>query len=502
MKNKKLKKCFCAVFSVFLSILLLFSGCSLNEWIENETQYAVNDDIIFTYELPSNQPSILVNQLGYNTNSEKIVFFIGENVPDTFSIIDANTKETVFTGNIENKGFQNGEYISSGSFTELTKLGEYYILCDIIGQSYHFEISDVIYDTLITSLLLEINGARWNNYHTTAESNSDEIEVSGGWYTARTDEEKVRDVKKGCKTLIHLLLSTELYLEEQKDNVGIDESGNDIPDILDECAYEVFWLLKMQDIKTGAVYSGVVEKNDDLNLEEQNYVACQHFIIAMAKFSYVMKNYDNVFATECLRAADTAWKYIETERNSLKEDIAGNDIREDLRFFGAAELYRASGGYRYHSVVTEYISTMNEESQWSEEEYLGVYTYLGTRLTVRKNLCEELMKQVMSLGEKIAYESKENKLLSIEVPYGKDCQNLLEKMLIMTSVDYIIGNHEYDTILENNIHYLLGRNINSYSYVKGFGNDEKINSIDLGICRDFEQTSALIFMLSEILSNQ
>ena len=35
------------------------------------------------------------------------------------------------------------------------------------------------------------------------------------------------------------------------------ESGNDIPDVLDEVKYEIDWLLKMQDATSGAVYSGV-----------------------------------------------------------------------------------------------------------------------------------------------------------------------------------------------------------------------------------------------------
>lgn len=501
MKRNKIPLFFHTFFAILVSITILFTGCSLNEWLENkgeEKKDAENDQQIFDYEVPENTPSILVNQLGYHTDSEKTALFLGENVPDTFSVIDAETKEEVFNGEIEHKGFENGDYISSGSFTGLTKTGEYYLLCDDIGQSYHFEISDNIYDELFKSLLLQISDTRWEKEHTEEVKKDEEIDVSGGWYTSQTDTEKVRDVKEGCETLMHLLLSAELYIEEQQDNLGLEESGNDIPDILDECAYEALWLLKMQDTKSGAVYSRVSETNGLVSIEEKTLKASQYFIIAMAKFSYSMKNYDNLFATECLRAADAAWKYVE----SVSESQTQEKISQELRFFGAAELYRASGAYRYHTAIVEYIPAMKEENTWSEEEYFGVYTYLGTRLSVQKNLCEDLMKQVMDLGESIAYESKGSRMLSVGVKNGNDCEELLEKMMIMTSVDYIIGNHEYDTILENNLHYLLGRNPKSYSFIEGFGNDEEMNRTGLGICQDIKQTSALMFMLSEIISNQ
>ena len=112
------------------------------------------------------------------------------------------------------------------------------------------------------------------------------------------------------------------------------------------------------------------------------------------------------------------------------------------------------------------------------------------------------MKQIMDLGENIAGESKNDSMLALSMEDGVSCQDLLWKMTVMTSIDYIIGNHEYDTILENNLHYLLGRNVNSYSYIAGYGNDSVINDSDLSISDDLTQVSALIFIMSEIISNK
>ncbi len=495
-----------------LLILSLLVGCADNSF----TDYKGQNDTMgegmtnFDYEVPESKPSILVNQLGFYPDSVKTVLFIGDNVPESFSVVDAETGAVVYTGEIEEKDSQEGT-VCVGNFSELTETGEYYILCDRIGQSYHFEISDIIYDTLFHDMLKDISAARWSAYHTDTEEvitidaeTNKTMEVSGGWYTAISDNIKTRDVVVGSKTLINLLLSCEYYIQQHSDAVGIYESGNEVPDILDEAAYEALWLLKMQDSKTGAVYSGITTVNNVPQYERQTIEACQYFIVAMAKFSYTMKSYDSAFATECLRAADAAWKYLESVNvSNQQENIAlATQIKEDIRYFGATELYRASGAYRYHKVIQEYVPLMNDESMWTKEEYLGTYTYLSTRLYVRKNLCEELMKQVMDLGEAIALAAKSSPMLASVEKDDKTCENLLWNMTVITSIDYIIGNHEYDTILENNLHYILGRNEESNSYIEGYGNDEKKTQAKEGVLDNMEQTSALIFMLSEIISNQ
>ena len=509
MRINCIKKIYRTFFTALLCVSLLV-GCSGNQ---TDLSYLTDNkkEQSFDYEVPESRPSILVNQLGYHPESVKNVIFIGQNVPDSFSIIDEKTGEEVFVGEIEHKGFKQdvGMNVSIGTFTNFTKEGNYYILCDTVGQSYHFSISDMVYDSLFTDLLKEITDNRWQEYHSETEEiykidEENSLEVSGGWYTDITEEQKVRDVKVGCETLVNLLMSAELYIEQQSDAAGIKESGNEIPDILDEAAYEVLWLLKMQDGKTGAVYSGLTEENGKLKLQDSSIEACQHFIIAMAKFSYSMKNYDNAFATECLRASDAAWKYVEAVRNSRKEEDKAlqEEIDESLRFFGAAELFRASGAYRYHTVIKEYVPNTENENTWTKEEYLGIYTYLGTRLAVSRSICEEWMKQIMDLGEKIASDSKDDSMLALSVEDGVSCQNLLWKMTVMTSIDYIIGNHEYDTILENNLHYILGRNVSAYSYIEDYGNDEAISNGNLSISDDLTQVSQLIFVMSEILSNR
>ena len=261
MKLKNYKS-YIGYFLIAVLMAGLLTGCSGSELDLKGKE----EKQTFDYEVPKSKPSVLVNQIGYHPDSAKTVLFVGENVPDEFMIIDMKTNESVFTGKIEHKGYRQDARteVSEGDFTDFTKEGEYYILCDEIGQSYHFSISDKIYDSLFTDLLKEISAHRWMNYHEETEelyavSEENYIDISGGWYTSGKEGVKIRDVRDGAEAMVNMLMSLEYYPDEQSDAAGILESGNEIPDILDEVAYEAFWLLKMQDGKTGAVYSGVSE---------------------------------------------------------------------------------------------------------------------------------------------------------------------------------------------------------------------------------------------------
>ena len=66
----------------------------------------------------------------------------------------------------------------------------------------------------------------------------------------------MEDMLFTAKTIADLLLQYEDFGVDD-DDMGIPESGNGIPDILDEAKYELDWMLKMQDEETGGVYHKV-----------------------------------------------------------------------------------------------------------------------------------------------------------------------------------------------------------------------------------------------------
>lgn len=514
--------CMVLILTLFVTVA---AGCGdfQDFQINAPTSSGENDDFTslglspeFDYEVPESLPSILVDQVGYSVGSNKIAMINGETPPETFSILDEQTGREVYTGKVENKGYDTSvnAYISYADFTDFNEEGTYYIQAPSIGCSYAFQISEEPFADLFTkvfkqyyfnrcglTLSSELAGeAAHNACHSREAQMKDEamikLDVSGGWHV---DEIGSRDVAKGCQAINNLLLTYELYPEALGDEMGIPESGNGIPDVLDEVKYEIDWLLKMQDTKSGAVYASVSSVDNKtagyiLYIDGITMDATIHFAATMAKFSYLYQSYDREFATQCLQASDRAYRYAE---NYLA------DISQEQYFCAAAELYRATGGYQYHSVVKSYLTQNMDPDLENDFVFWGCVTYLSTKQKVDVVLCNSVTQKLMRQGETISFASKDSKLLVAADEKQGSSAGLLRKMTRLAVVDHIITNHEYATVLENHIHYMLGRNLLSISYLDGEG-ERNYRDIDvsLGIMNQVDLNAELLLLLAAIMDDE
>ncbi|MBQ8597332.1 MAG: glycoside hydrolase family 9 protein [Lachnospiraceae bacterium] len=506
---------------VVMLFILLLAGCGQAE----ETAVAVASEPVITsmetepvlsYEVPESTPGILINQLGYITDSTKMVIFKGEELPSYFHVVNAETGKTEFAGVTEDEEYndETKEYNSYGDFSQLQKPGTYYIEAPLLGRSYSFVIEDDLYDGVFQeafkqyyynrcgiTLTEEYAGERAHNACHTGkavlrEDISVSVDVSGGWHQ---DQKGSKDVAVAAKNIGIMLLAYELYGDSFTDDMGIPESGNGIPDILDEVRYEIQWLLKMQDATTGGVYAGVTVYDQTPGRATNAYVdpaeaeASRAFAMVLSKFSYLYQNYDTEYATGCLKAADRAWKYAELT------DPEGMD---EWRFAAAAELYRASGLWNCHKAVTDYLQTGAYKEAMDEIAFLGCVTYVSTKQKVNTELCSEVMKVLMERAEDVSLKSRD----SFWGTEGNEAQDnnaqLLQNMMYLTMVDHVITNHEYETIIENHLHYFMGRNAKAISYIDNVG-ERNYKEIDenLGIMKQFDADSKLIFIFSEIVSS-
>ena len=517
MINRHRKLFICIMLSV-----IFMTGCEYASELPFDTLQKDGGDSSFTtlglspkfdYEVPESLPSILVDQLGYTLNGNKIAFFWGEPLPETFNIINVDDGRSVYTGTIERKGYdeETGVLISYGDFTAFVIPGTYYIEAEVIGQSYTFEIAENPYEELYDvalkqyyynrcglTLSTELAGdAAHNACHTREaqmkEEASVKMDVSGGWHV---DETSTRSVTIGCSTVNQLLLAYELYADVFDDKAGIPESGNEIPDVLDEVKYEIDWLLKMQDARSGAVYSAV-SSADSVTLGYLLYIdpvtmdATIQFAATMAKFSYLYQNYDREFATQCLKAADRAYRY------------AGKyltDVSPEEYFYASTELYRATGNYGYHSEIKNYLQQNPVSDMNNNFVFWGCVTYLSTKQRVDVNMCSELIKILMLEGERISYASKNSKFLVSMDERHNGSAELLRDITRLAVVDHIITNHEYATVLQNHLHYLLGRNLQSISYLDGTGSRNYVDINEkIGIMNQVELNAELVLMMSSIM---
>ncbi|MBE5853129.1 MAG: hypothetical protein E7299_09340 [Lachnospiraceae bacterium] len=445
----------------YLSVLLactLLSGCGVTTVTPAGTT-VVDEGLtfgmepVFDYVLPQETPNVQVDATGYLPESTKIAIFEGSTLekkePVKYVIRDKESREVVYEGILQQKQ-QEGSTTYYGTFTEFQTPGEYYIECEELGCSYYFSIGENVYFPVGLTLKERIKISRMGT------ENTEKSYFTNGW---RMDEHGNRDTRKACEALSYLLLGYEIYplLYEQLWSVEtVDDTINceqGKVNFFAELRYETDWLLSMQDSTSGGIYAGIRSKNDGAEAtfatEAEEYIlreisedATACFAATMAKYGYLYQQIDKEYATVCLKAAAKAWKYLETQASAKPEQM----------LYVAAELYRASSDWQYNAYITK-----NQEAILRGNDdfslLMGEITYISTRRKVDKDLCGKMMTSLMEKAEMIATASRQGDYLVEE-----EQDEFMYNMTVMSVVDYIVTNHEYYTVIENHIHYLLGRN--------------------------------------------
>ncbi len=503
--------------SLMLAVTVSVSGCGAGI-AQNESKIQEQDVPSGTpapnvvYDVPVSTPRTLVDQNGYRTGAEKSVVFKGENLPDVFYVYNADTDELEYTGQMRNETKdENGETTKIGYFTDLVEDGTYYIYTDELGSSYTFRIQNDLYDNIFNeacknyylnrcgmNLSEEYAGEDAHASCHTAEASLQEnpsktLDVTGGWHL---DSEADRDVVQGCKIAQNLLLAYEMNSDSIGDETGIPESGNGIPDVLDEVKYEIDWLMKMQDERTGGVYGSAVtvsSEGQDLMQAEVEVTpitmeATIRFAALLADFSFMFQSFDEEYATECLKCADRAYSLF-VNNEDVNTSGAG--------FHAAAQLYRATGSANYEQVLTAFFQKEDFSSLFDEDDdiFLGGVTYISTSQKVNVEVCEKIMKLLMNKASAIASSARSSAYLVSNTDHTK----LLDDMRTITIADHIIYNYEYTTIIENHAHYLMGRNPEAVNYITD-NTDHTYKDTDegTGIMNQPLMNAKFIFMLSVI----
>lgn len=352
-------------------------------YIDNVSIELVDDSKVdYSATRPYEAP-IITNQVGYKCDSKKTAVFRNADNESKFSVVNADTNQVVYTGDLSD-GINNtsaGETNKTGDFSSVTQPGKYYITCGNLDNSYTFEISDSVYSNLLDDsvrmLYLQRCGEAVTDSdfghpacHTgmaTVYGTNDKINVSGGWHDAG---DYGRYIVPAAKTIADLLYAYEANPELYGDNIGIPQSGNGTPDILDEARYELEWMMKMQRAD-GAVYHKVTCENfpgyvspeketAPLIVTPVSTTATADFCASMALAYEFYKDIDADFANNCLERAERAWSFLEANPDLIfknPEDITTGDYGDlsdrDERYWAAAQLYRATGNSKYETALSE-----------------------------------------------------------------------------------------------------------------------------------------------------
>ena len=509
-----------SVIVLMTMIASTISGCSFGMPIPEAVPTTEVEDTLTTlglepdlsYERPVVEAHIEIDQLGYLPSQNKLAIFRGDGLTDEFRVICVDTGEVAYTGKIKSKTISGSDEIYFfGDFSDLTKEGVYSVQTDVIGYSYPFTISENLYDGLLEeamkqfyfnrcgfSLTRDYAGDNTRNAcHTGLSSLRQDgtitLDVTGGWHVDTAGD---RDVIRGCDAIETMLLAYEYNPEFFGDDIDIPESGDGIPDVLNEIKYETEWLLKMQDQASGAVHSSISvvdngsHKEDPCHIEDIDISSTLSFASSMGYFSYLYQAFDTAYATTCIKAADRAMKYVTK---------FADKANPDEYFRAAAMLYRATGYNNYKYIVENYMRDMKSLDMSNNVVFVGCVTYLATKQKTRTDYCDLMTKGLKEYAVNLSTTRGDYLYLMGEEADTVKHEDLLPEIARLTVVNYMISSNEYEKLMEKYLHYFMGCNPTNMCYVGQYGSTN-ITEIQAAsdILKQPEMDSYFILLLSGV----
>ncbi len=335
---------------------------------------------IFMIDAQTVSSFIQIDQFGYLPNTQKVAVLLDPQIgfnatenyepPATLELRNADSDEVVFLAapTIWNQGTTHAQSGDRGwwfDFSPINTPGNYYVYDQANDErSAEFTIGFEVYDEVLKAAGrmffynrcgIEKNeihaGSNWSDgssftQDTQTRKLSDPNNVgayrdmSGGWFDAGDYNKYVTFALEP----IHDLLSA--YEENMNlfgDDWNIPESGNGIPDILDEIKWELEFLEKMTNadgsvhIKMGSInYDDNAQSPPSLNTDPRYYgPACTSASISVASmFAHAALVFQDIgplssYAQNLRTKAELAWTYVQPflDSNNLDENCDDGTIK-------------------------------------------------------------------------------------------------------------------------------------------------------------------------------
>ena len=463
---------------------------------------------------------IKVDQAGYLSGSPKVAFVASKAAATGFTVRAAKDGKVAFSGKLTAPADDpdSGDRVQAADFTKLAKSGTFYLDVPGVGRSWDFSIGPDVYARAWYMTMRSFYGQRCGiavdlgpefpgykhdachleaAYHASSGKNGRLLNL-GGWHDAGDYGRYV--VNSGISTGT-LLWTWEMFGSRlQNVKLNLPESGNGTPDILNEIRWNLDWMLTMQDQDGGVWHKQTSEKFCGFIMPEADklvsYIigigkepyksscATGDFAAVMAIASRVYRPFNAAFAEKCLRAARQAFAWLETNPGVMFENSAGVSTGGygdrncgDEHLWAAAELGRTTGDEIYQRYFLEHYAEYRSSvrpvgpQSWANVANLALWTYALGRGKNAEALAA-IRQDSAAAADQIAARTTAN-------PYR----------ISMTARDYIWGsnsvaanygmqllvanalqpNASYVEAALENLHYLLGRNTFSLSFVTQVG---------------------------------
>lgn len=463
---------------------------------------------------------IKVDQVGYLPDVAKLAVVTGAGT--TFEVKRASDNVVVFKGTLgaASQDEDTGDSVQIADFTKLREAGTYYLDVPGVGRSWTFAIKRDVFSHTYYLAMRAFYGQRCGTavdlgpefpgythaachlkgeFHPSSGKQGERDNV-GGWHDAG---DYGRYVVNSAISTGTLLWTWEIYGPKVKGiKLNIPESGNGTPDILNETRWNLEWMLKMQDEDGGAwhkqtseKFPGFVMPEDDHSTSEvigtgqapyKSTCATADLAAVAAIAARAYQPFDAKVAARNLEAARKAWLWTEKYPNVVFKNPQGVNTGEygdsncsDERLWAAAELWRTTGDATYNEYfVKQYpdfrqaLDTVAPEG-WNDVAVMGLWTYaLSRQKGTDAAVVADIKKRTAAAGHAIVEQTRKNpyrvSLLAKDYVWGSNgvAANYGMELLV---ANVLAPDAAFVESAQDDLHYLLGRNTFSLSWVTQVG---------------------------------
>ena len=469
--------------------------------------------------------NIKTNQIAFFTGSIKQAVVPGAETGN-FTIKDATSNTVVFTGTLGTSATWNpsGETVKIADFSTFKTAGSYYIQTTN-EKSNTFDIKDqkALYDlsiwtaksfyiwrasTALDAKYATISGQSYaraaghlddqvlihSSAASTARPAGTKVSAPKGWYDAGDYGLYVVNAGMSIHSMMLAYETMPNYFDTL--NLNIPESGNGVPDILDELKWEYDWMLNMQDPNDGGVYFKLTSLQfDGFELPSADKLtrymigktttSALDFAAMTAMAARVYTKYETVFpgfAAKCLAASKSAYTWAKAHPSiafSNPTDVGtgeyGDGTFTDEFFWAASELFITTQDATYYSDINLNISVV--APSWGDVSGCGLMSLKAhvDELPATANK-STINSKFLTFADGIysVYNTSAYKVPITNFYWGSNGVVASNGSVLALAFRTLKDKKYLDAMVAAS-DYILGRNAVNYSFVTWFGDKTPMN---------------------------
>jgi endoglucanase len=460
-------------------------------------------------------PAIRVDQVGYPLTGPKVALVAA---PEAHSFVVRRSEggSVVLTGTLSRsvQDPDSGDTLQAADFTSLKDPGRYYLEIPSTGRSWDYVVKSHPYAEVLYLAARSYYGQRCGAAVTlgsscprcshpachlegvfhTSSGKAGPAPSHGGWHDAGDYGRYV--VNSGLSTGT-LLWAWELFkgpLEALR--LDIPESGGATPDFLSEIRWNLEWMQTMQDAdggvwhkQTSETFAAFVRPEEDRlpsaiigtgDAPFKSSCATGDFAAVLGIASRAFAPYDASFSASALEAARRAWRWLEVNPNVVFRNPPHVETGEygdpqcgDERLWAAAELYRTTHEEPYRRYVLDHAkdfeAPFERPPSWPKVAAMGLWSYaLAGEDPVGRQVRADTLRSANAIALRTLSSPYRTSLLASDYVWGSNGVAANYGMEMLVAHLFRPDRRYVDVALED-LHYLLGRNTFSESFVTRVG---------------------------------